>query len=122
MPEPVTPLIRMYRNLITEKEFQATVVEYAQARGWKVAHFRPAMTSRLDKKGKPVWVTPVQADGEGFVDLVLVRFRIVYAEVKSETGKLSKQQEGWRDAIVEAGGEWYCWKPSDWPEIEDVLA
>ena len=106
---------------ITEKEFQRTVIEYAQARNWKVAHFRPGMTSRIDKQGKPVWVTPVQADGKGFPDLVCARYRIVYIELKKEGEKLYPTQEMWRDVLIEAGAEWYCFKPSDWPSIEKVL-
>ena len=107
---------------ITEKEFQRTVIEAFQAHNWKVAHFRPGMTSRIDKQGKPVWVTPVQADGKGFVDLVCARERILYIEAKSETGELFEEQKAWRDVILAAGGEWYCFRPQDWDAIEEVLA
>ena len=104
-------------DFVTEKGWLATIIEHAQAMGWVCAHFRPGMVSLVDRHGKPVWVTPVQADGKGFVDLILARERIVYIEAKSEAGKLSEAQEKWRDAILGAGGEWYCFRPSDWPSV-----
>jgi hypothetical protein len=94
--------------------WEGTVIDLARLLKWRVAHFRPARTA----KG---WRTPVQADGAGFPDLVLVRDRVIYAELKSETGRLSTDQEAWRDAILGAGGLWYCWRPSDWPEVVAVL-
>jgi hypothetical protein len=100
---------------ISEEDFQAAVISYAQERGWKVAHFRKART----KKG---WRTAVAADGKGFPDLVLVRNRIVWAELKSEAGEMSPDQENWRDWLKESGQEWHCWKPSQWAEIVATLA
>ena len=111
----------MASDHVTEADFLATIIEYAQVRRWRVAHFRPGMTGRRDKDGKAVWVTPVQADGKGFPDLVCVRGRILYIEAKSGAGKLFEAQVGWRDAIIAAGGEYYCWRPLDWPTIEWVL-
>ena len=101
---------------IGERDFQKTVIDYARLKGWIVAHFRPA----LRKSGK--WSTPVQADGAGFPDLVLVRDRVVYAEIKNDKGRLSDKQKAWRDALIGAGAEWYEWKPRDWDGIQVVLA
>lgn len=42
-----------------ERQWQAQVIELARILGWRVAHFRPALT-------KHGWRTPVQADGAGF--------------------------------------------------------
>ena len=112
---------------ISERDFLATVVEYAQLKGWRVAHFRPGMTSRIDKSGKPVWVTPVQADGKGFPDLVLARDgQLLFIEAKSEKGKLSKDQQKWFWELSKVayssprvGG--HLWRPSDWSNIETML-
>lgn len=93
--------------------WEKCVGEFAQLSGWKVAHFRRARTA----KG---WRTPVGFDGKGFVDFVLVRERIIYVECKAG-GRLSPEQREWRDAIVDAGAEWYLWKPSDWKEVQRVL-
>jgi len=103
-----------------ETDFQRTVIDLAHHMGWHVAHFRTAMT-RKTKEGKPVWVTPVQADGKGFPDLVLVRDRVVFVELKAEKGRLSPEQAEWRDWLIGAGQEWYCWKPSDWPSLQERL-
>lgn len=101
-------------NIKAGDDWEKVVGQYAQYQGWKVAHFRRAQTS----KG---WRTPVGFDGKGFVDFVMARERVVYAELKTGSGRLSKEQREWRDAIEAAGGEWYLWKPSDWDEVERTL-
>ena len=112
---------------ITEAEFLATIIKYAQAKGWKVAHFRPGMTSRVDKAGKPVWVTPVQGDGKGFPDLVLTRDgQLLFIEAKNEKGKLSEEQAEWilqlsKVAYSSPRVEVHAWRPSDWETILATL-
>ena len=99
---------------MNESDFLKSVIDLAHLCGWKVAHFRPAKTERG-------WRTPVQADGAGFPDLVLVRDRVIFAELKSEKGKLSDAQWAWKDAIQRAGGEYYIWRPSEWENAVDIL-
>ena len=99
---------------VTESSFQAAVIDAARLWGWRVAHFRPART----KNG---WVTPVAADGKGFPDLVLVRDRLVMAELKSDTGRLSGDQHEWIAWLEGAGVETYVWRPADWPLVERTL-
>mgnify|MGYP001570236054 FL=1 len=114
-------------NYVTEKDFLASIIELAQAHNWKVTHFRPGMTSRVDRSGKPIWVTPVQADGKGFPDLVLARDgQLLFVEAKSEKGKPSEDQLKWfrelsKVAYSSPRVEVFCWKPSDWPSIEEML-
>ena len=99
----------------SEREFESAVIDLARIAGWRVAHFRPALT----KKG---WRTPVSADGAGWPDLTLCRppeFLIV--ELKAERGKLSEAQKQWLRAIDQCGIEWHIWRPSDWPIIEARL-
>ena len=106
-----------------EDAFQRRVIDLAHARGWEVAHFRRVLVTRKD--GSMFWETPVAADGKGFPDLELVRDRLIKAELKRESksdARLSADQQRWRDRYAMAGVEWYCWRPSDWPEIERVLA
>jgi hypothetical protein len=100
---------------ISEKEFMSQVIHLAKLFRWKVAHFRPGLT----KSGK--WRTAVQGDGKGFVDLVLVRERIVWAEVKTDKGQLTPEQREWIAALERAGQEVHVWRPSDWKLIEEVL-
>jgi len=91
----------------TEAELQDAIIEAAHIYGFRVAHFRPALTT----KG---WRTPVSADGKGFYDLVLAKpGRIIMVECKSTNGTLSDDQQKWRDAVWGAC-EYYCWRPDDW--------
>lgn len=99
---------------ITEAEWQKQVIDLARLFGWKVAHFRPAQTT----KG---WRTPVAADGAGWPDLVLVRDRIVAAELKREGGKVAADQQEWLDALQAAGAETHVWRPSDLDTVAEVL-
>lgn len=50
----------------------------------------------------------------GFPDLVLVRPpRIVFAELKTATGKLSEAQVHWIALLGACGAEVYLWRPDD---------
>jgi len=99
----------------SEAEFQRCVIDLAHARGWSVAHFRPART----KAGG--WITPVAADGKGWPDLALCRERLVFAELKRQNGKLAPEQAAWIISLQYAGQEVHVWRPSDWAEVERVL-
>jgi hypothetical protein len=57
----------------------------------------------------------------GFPDLCLVRDRVVFAELKGERTRVTREQERWLDALDAAGAEVYLWRPADWAEIERVL-
>jgi hypothetical protein len=96
---------------VTERQLQDAVIECARTLGWRVAHFRPAMTA----KG---WRTPVEADGAGFPDLFMVHWKngmAPYAiELKSERGKVRPEQQDWLDALFRVGCYTAVWRPSDW--------
>jgi len=104
----------------TEAKFQDQVIEFAHLHGWKVAHFRRVRIQRAN--GSCYYQTPVQADGAGFVDLLLCRDRVVYMELKKPGGRLEPEQKLWRDILKAAGAEWYCFKPADWEELARVLS
>lgn len=102
----------------TEREFQNKVIELAHLNHWLVAHFRPA---RVLRHGKEIYETAVGADGKGFPYLVLVRGgEIIFAELKSENGKLSPEQETWRFAL-DSVSLCVVWRPSDWDAIVELL-
>lgn len=86
---------------------QSAVVECARLFGWRVAHFRPALT----KRG---WRTPVSADGAGFPDLVLVRDRLLVRELKAAVGRVSVEQVVWLDAFERCCVDVGVWRPDDW--------
>jgi hypothetical protein len=99
---------------IKEDDWQTDCIRLAHIFGWKVAHFRPARTSQG-------WRTPVQADGKGFPDLVLVRERVIFAELKADSGKLSDDQQRWLDWLHAAGAEVHVWRPRDLEAVGRIL-
>ncbi|HEY3492176.1 MAG TPA: VRR-NUC domain-containing protein [Solirubrobacterales bacterium] len=93
---------------MTEKEFLECVVALAAFGGWRLVYH----THRSDRS-QP-----------GFPDLVLVRPQhgeLVFAELKSERGRLSPAQQEWLDGLRRAGQEAYLWRPSDMDEIQARL-
>lgn len=103
------------RPKITEAAFQRQVIRLARLQGWMVAHFRPGMNRRGE------WQTAVAGDGAGFPDLVLVRERVLFVELKSDTGSLEARQHAWGEALVAAGATWLVWRPRDWDQVEETL-
>lgn len=101
----------------TEADFQQQVIDLARLLGWRVAHFRPG----LNKRGK--WQTAVAADGAGFPDLVMAKpgLSVIFAELKVGKNRLSLAQEQWIFTLRQAGTRAYCWFPSDWNDIENIL-
>jgi hypothetical protein len=101
---------------MTERDFQRAVVETARLFGWRVAHFRPA------RRNDGTWRTPVEGDGAGFPDLVLLRReRMMVRELKVGTGKLTREQEDWLRWFRDAGVDACVWRPEEWPGIEEEL-
>jgi hypothetical protein len=114
MPNRLTDNERATRA-ITESEWQATVMDIAQMCGWYVAHFRPAQ--RADGR----WITPVSGNAAGFPDLVLVRERVLFVELKRERGTVSPAQTQWLHRLRRAKCEAYVWRPSDADHVVEVL-
>ena len=79
-------------------------VSLARKLGWKVFH---DFDSRRNEPGFP--------------DLVLVRDRVIFAELKTERGRVSKEQIAWIHAIKSAGTYAAIWRPSDWVNIQKIL-
>ncbi len=116
MIEHMTPeqMKRAALRAMSEKEWQQEVISLAHSWGWAAVHFAVARTASG-------WRTPCRADGKGWVDLVLVLDCVLHIECKTETGKLTPDQEEWRDRLLKAGAKWYLWRPSDIDEIIRVL-
>ena len=105
--------------LITEKDFQATVIDLARTYGWIVGFTHDA---RKSEPGEP--------------DLRMVRPpRVIFAELKTVKGRLTKGrynksgnrwlpgQDEWQDALSEVQGiEYFLWRPDGLDgEIERIL-
>jgi hypothetical protein len=107
---------------VTEAELQAAVIDLAHVYGWKVAHFRPAMTA----KG---YRTAVSGDGKGFPDLVLAApirpdalvAKVLFVELKSAGGQVTQAQSVWHYRLYP---NVHVWRPADWHNgtIQRVLS
>lgn len=50
--------------------------------------------------------------GLGYPDLTFFGPReVLYAELKTEGGKLSRDQQRWRYRLLQAGWQWRLWRP-----------
>jgi len=87
---------------MTEKAFQSDVMRVAKMLGWLCYHTFDSRRS-----------------ASGFPDLVLVRERVLFRELKVGKNKLSPTQELWRDSIMDAGGDWAEWRETD---MDDIVA
>lgn len=94
---------------LTEKQWDAQLFNsrdgLATMLGWKLNYHT------LRSKGSR----------SGFPDRVLVRDRVVYAELKTAIGKPTDGQIEWLDGLARAGAEVYLWRPADLDEIARIL-
>lgn len=91
------------RRLIPlEVDAQAAVVDIARLQRWSAYHTH-------DSRGSDA----------GFPDLVLVRDRIVYVEMKRQGERPRPTQVDWLDRLARAGGEVYVWTIED---LDDAVA
>lgn len=97
----------LFADTLSEKDWQRTVTELATARGWRWYHPYDSRKSQ-----------------SGFPDLTLVHAgfgRLIFAELKTESGKESADQLNWLDDLRATKAEVYVWRPSDWEEVKRVL-
>lgn len=109
---------------MTGKELQEAFIGEGRRHGWLVAHTPPVQAVVKGARGEDVkrWMTPIQADGKGFPDLLLVRERVVVVEVKGKGDAVRPEQSVWLSAFRMAGIETYVWTEADWPErVTEVL-
>jgi hypothetical protein len=84
----------------------------AFSRGWKYYHApdNKPINGRIQK------VIP------GFPDLVMVKDnRLIFAELKKEVGRTTPEQDSWLAALKVTGAEVYVWRPSQLPEVVQIL-
>lgn len=114
MPKKLTAEEQHYREQ-SERQFQGFVVARATMNGWK--HYHPP-DNKPDKNGR------VQHGiVKGFPDLTLVKgSRLVFVELKTETGRVMPEQKEWLALLAATGAETYIWRPSQWRDIETFLS
>jgi hypothetical protein len=110
----------MTPNLMSERDLKNTIVTYARSYGWLVHHDLPS------QRANGSWATATQGDS-GYPDLVLVhpgntvarmQAQVIYAELKTQRGKLTTGQQHWLDALQAAEQVAVVWRPSD---LQDIL-
>ena len=91
---------------MTEKQFMRNVIDLARILGFAVYHTHDSRRSQ-----------------GGWPDLVLLKDgRMIAAELKSERGRVTREQQAWLDGLgTIAGVESYLWRPADWNHIGDIL-
>lgn len=94
----------MRRAGLLESEFQRKITDYCD---WLGLRWHHETDSRKSKKGFP--------------DLVIVGNAVIFAELKSESGRMSAEQTDWVSDLARGGAETYVWRPADWPYIEKRL-
>ena len=89
-----------------ERHMQAALEAELQLRGWRYFHTHDARRS-----------VP------GFPDIVALRGpRLFVAELKTETGRVSREQRAWLEAFELAGVPAHLWRlPADWAKVGTVL-
>lgn len=103
---------------LTERQFQAQVIDLAKRCGWMVFH--PQTATR-----NGAWAT-FQAGHPGFPDLVLAHQHrgVLFVELKRDRtrNRLSEDQVKWSTTLQAAGARWHLWSPSDWDTITETLS
>lgn len=97
---------------MTEKAFMAQVIQLARLYGYLVYHTHDSRRSAA-----------------GFPDLTLARLegeelRVIFAELKTDTGALTREQQEWANVLMHARGgvEYHLWRPADLDAIVATLA
>jgi hypothetical protein len=92
------------RYFSSERQFQAWVESRAAERGWIAFHDHDS-----------------RRNAAGFPDLLLIRERVVWLELKWGRGKVRPKQEEFIAALRAAGQEVHVYWPKDIPRILEVL-
>jgi VRR-NUC domain len=104
-PRPL-PKARRAGLDITEKQWQAQVIQLATLCGWRHQHQHDS------RRSVPGWP-----------DLVLCRPpRLLAVELKSRSGKVTPEQQTWLDDLAACGVETHIWRPADLDRARTVLA
>jgi hypothetical protein len=101
---------------VTGAELQDAIVDAAHLAGFRVAHFAAARTQHG-------WRTPCRYDAKGWPDLVRVRDRVVFVEVKGDGDHLRADQAAWLASLARAGAEVHVWTAEEWADgtVDAVL-
>ena len=99
--------VRVARRRLTEAAWQRQVTDLADLQGWRWMHAPTVTVTRPPTAGRPRPVVYAETTtkgtlGSGWPDLVLVRERVVFVELKADDGRISEAQVGVREALRDA--------------------
>lgn len=89
---------------MTERQWQQQVIDLARLLQWSYYHTFDSRRSN-----------------PGFPDLVLWKDRTIFAELKTNHGRLTAEQRRVAEALARAGAEVYVWRPRDLDDVQRVL-
>lgn len=106
LPPDTKAIMRVAGMVLPESEadFQRWTIDYAEWHGWAVFH---TYDSRRSNPGWP--------------DLVLVRDRVLFRELKTNSGRLSVEQAACLNRLTAAGADAKVWRPRDRRSVEQEL-
>lgn len=98
---------------VDEATFQNQVIELATILGWQVLHVRKSIGRRA---GGRAWQTTTSI--KGWPDLFMwhPRHGVLARELKSDTGKVTAEQEEVLASLCAAGVDAGVWRPADFTE------
>lgn len=90
---------------MSEAQFQQRILDYCALRGLLVFHDNDSRRNTA-----------------GFPDLVIAGSRgVIFAELKTDTGRVSVDQERWLLKLRQSHQAAYVWRPSHWQTIVERL-
>jgi hypothetical protein len=101
---PTSKIVERNWRSMTEKQFAAEVEPLFKLYHWKYYHTFNS-----------------QHSVPGFPDYVAIREKVIFIELKTETGKITPAQIEWIKALRKAKQQVYIWRPSDFDLIVKAL-
>ena len=106
---------------MSERLFQQQVIDLANLYGWVVHHVPPMRYNTRNSLGNN-WGTGGLA---GMPDLTLISLKekgVIYAELKTNSGKVAPHQVKVLSLLHRNGAEVYVWRPKDLEDIAKRLS
>jgi hypothetical protein len=106
----VTEYRQLAAKAMSEDDLTGQILDLAAGFGWTLTYHVP--DSRRVNAGFPDWVLAHPGHE-----------RVIYAELKTEIGRVSPEQRRWLDVLTASGHEVHVWRPRDLlrGDIRDVL-
>jgi hypothetical protein len=117
---------QMLDGSLSEFDWQSTVIDEATRLSWEL-HYEPGWYWRAIHswlKDHPYAYKYMDRAKRGWPDLTLWHTecqRLIFAELKTETGTVEKHQRERLETLWHAGAEVYVWRPRDRDQVDRIL-